>query len=81
MDFDNEFVNNFMLDNLFLEIKKFNFDSISKEHRKITIENFKTKWTITCNFGMFEIINLNIHYSIFLEKKESVIDFIKYNIL
>ena len=34
MDFDNEFVNNFMLDNLFLEIKKFNFDSISKEHRK-----------------------------------------------
>ena len=81
MDFDNEFVNNFMLDSLFLKIGKFNFDNISKEHRKITIENFETTWTITCDFGMFEIINLNTHYSIFLEKKESVIDFIKYNIL
>ena len=81
MDFDNEIVDNFMLDNLFLKIEKFNFDNISKEQRKITIENFKTKWTITCNFQTFEIINLNIHYSILFKEKESVIDFIQCNIL
>lgn len=80
MDFDNEFVNNFMLDSLFLKIGKFNFDNISKERRKIIIENFGQKWTITCDFEMFEIINLNTYYSISLEKEESIIDFIKYNI-
>lgn len=81
MDFDNMFVNNVILDRLFEEIKDFDFDNISKQNREITIKNFGIKWVIIYDYNKYEITNLKTQYSTYLDKDNSVIDFIQCNIL